>query len=134
MNCGVVRTTYGGWTSCGDELGASCTPSDPHDKTNGYRLTVDDEQRAMVRIGEAVHADGCREPETLQRLGAHAIGCTLHDLRVIERAWLADVTAWYLDTCSQPCTFGAWGDRCALPAGHPGDHHRDHAAHTRAMP
>lgn len=135
MNCGTVRHTGGGYVSCDDRLGASCTPTGPDgDPVRGYRLTLDDEHRMMVALGESIHAHGNRDTGALARVAAHAVGCSLYDLRTVELEWIDAAIAHYLDPCPQPCTYGAWGDRCALPAGHPGDHHRDHAAHTRTMP
>lgn len=63
-----------------------------------YRLTSEDEQTIRARLAATVadwrSAGGAARPEnaaqlgTLTRVGAHAIGCSLYDLRDSEVAWI----------------------------------------------
>lgn len=105
MNCGTVRTTAGGWISCRDKLGATCRPTGPAgDTANGYRLTVDDEQRCRQAIAEqlglwsigrgaAGYEPTLDDARFLVRTAARAIGCTLADLRPVEIRWLHRITS-----------------------------------------
>jgi hypothetical protein len=65
-----------------------------------YRLTSGDEIRAIGAIGRTVETwyaqsttgkiggDAAANTEALVRIGAHAMGCGLYDLRDIEIDWL----------------------------------------------
>lgn len=65
------------------------------DRHATYRLTLDDEARAVDAMRRVVD-DWQRGPYrpspsdrgVLARVGAHAIGCTTHDLRTVELGWL----------------------------------------------
>lgn len=62
-----------------------------------YRLSSGDEVRIIEAIRRADVAWGEKRPipaefvDTLERLAAHAIGCSLFDLRDSEREWIANV-------------------------------------------
>jgi len=58
-----------------------------------YRMTVEDETRATAAMRETVRTwQGPRERgidrDALVRIGAHAIGCGLEDLRASEVDWM----------------------------------------------
>ena len=62
-----------------------------------YRFSSEDETKIRARI-ESVWGDYRPVPtksgevrETLRRIGAHSIGCTLDDFRAVEIAWLDDL-------------------------------------------
>ena len=69
------------------------------DQLEAYRLTEEDEGRVTARIDETLAdwkraghsrpvAVGTVEWETLRRLAFHSIGCSVHDLRDSEIAWV----------------------------------------------
>lgn len=63
-----------------------------------YRFETRDEDAIRDRIAATLNqwrADGLRTFDgtallALERVGAHAIGCGLHDLRDCERQWIVD--------------------------------------------
>ena len=68
-------------------------------RDNDYRLTEGDEQMMRDRMAEVVaewdsqspvhrHTLGGTDRESLRRIAAHAIGCSLDDLRDVEVQWI----------------------------------------------
>lgn len=62
-----------------------------------YRLTESDEDKMRAAIGRAyrewcgddVRSLRAHEVTTLERIAAHAIGCSVADLRDVEMQWIA---------------------------------------------
>ena len=64
-----------------------------------YRLTAEDERLVRAAIDGALERWNQHQPrgpvtldaatvDNLTRIGAHAIGCSIHDLRPVELAWI----------------------------------------------
>lgn len=55
-----------------------------------YRLAREDERRIVDRMAETLAdwTSATSDHDALVRIGAHAIGCSLHDLRAVEIAWI----------------------------------------------
>lgn len=68
-----------------------------------YRLTAADESAITARLAQTKAewaANGCQlvgitgaNYPTLLRIACHAIGCTTHDMRDVELAWIDDAIA-----------------------------------------
>lgn len=95
-----------------------------------YRLTEEDER--TIREAMAAAADewmhvgaGTRFAyrDTLERIGAHSIGCGLSDLREPERAWLEEAATACLVGCAEVVDEGPRSlAMCGRPGGHAGKH------------
>lgn len=61
-----------------------------------YRFTVEDETRISAAIRGTLRTwgdpatIGAESVDALERIGAHAIGCSVHDLRDSERQWVVN--------------------------------------------
>jgi hypothetical protein len=78
-----------------------------------YRFTVDDEQEIIGRLTLIVRGwrrsggprDEAADQDCLLRLGAHAIGCRVADLRDVEMEWMQDQVKAALRRTSVPELF-----------------------------